>query len=243
MGDLYVELNFVDRGVIINDHYIISDLHLGYSDTIDSLTIEDEREEILPRIKSVLEEYDVNTLVVAGDVFHSFGSPSQSAREFFRSLDSLSREFNVTKEFLRGNHDTEALEEFFVSSKFDFKYQFSYEGYTICVTHGHKIPEISHDVDLYIIGHLHPVVRINGVDWPAYLHGKNTYDQASLLVVPAFSSYKDGVVVSDHTKTNINFPFVEPEQFADMKPLVYDSNNGSVKEFPVLSKSSEFFGL
>lgn len=238
-------VTFTKRGVVVGNHFIISDLHIGYSDVIDSMTIEDERNEIIDSLQSVYRNHMIDKLVIAGDVFHEFGSPSRSARDLLRSIQEMTSNHRVEFVAIRGNHDKQALS----NSRYliDFKESYQFEVSTnegscsIGVAHGDKEPQFKSD--LYIIGHLHPSVRIEGVSWPVYLYAQSIYEGSDLLVLPAFSSYKDGVIISKNTRTSIDFPMVSPPKFKQFYPIVYDFSDDSVKIFPQLAKSDKYFNV
>jgi putative SbcD/Mre11-related phosphoesterase len=239
------EIEFTNRGVIIGNNFIISDLHIGYSDVVESMSIEDEREEIIDRLKYVYKENQIDSVIIAGDIFHEFGSPSRSARNLLKSIQRISSKHRVEFIAIKGNHDTEAV----ANSRYlvDFKQEYYFTSniggseYEIGVIHGHEKP--SSEADLFVLGHLHPIVRIDGVDWPVYLFGENIYGSSDTVVLPAFSSYKDGVTVSSRTNTSIDFPVIKPDQFEELYPLVYDSKEDAVREFLQLSKSDDYFNI
>lgn len=237
------EILFTKRGLILDSHLIISDLHIGYSDVIDSMTIEDEQEEIIDRLKNVYSSNQIDKLVIAGDIFHEFGSPSKPARELLKRIRRVSSEYGVEFIALKGNHDSNAVSDskYLVDFKDEYYFTTSYNDSesVVGVIHGHKPPE--KDASLYILGHLHPNIRIDGVSWPIYLYGENIYNGSDVLILPAFSSYKDGVIVSKTTHTEIDFPLVSPTEFSELSPIVFDSENDDIRVFPILEKSDEYF--
>lgn len=235
-------LSYSNRGVVIGNTYVISDLHLGYSDEISSMTQQDERVEIADRITSTLDDKEIETVVLNGDVFHEFKRPSDKAREIFDELKLRLQADDINLQVITGNHDTVAKEQF--SSTIDFKpyYKFYNEGFEVVVTHGHKMVEVENP-DMFIFGHLHPVMKVSGINWPTYLLGEDIYEDADVLILPCYSEYQDGVVISERTKTDIEFPYINISDFGKMRPMIYDDNKDDVKKFPILEESGEYFGL
>lgn len=235
-------LSYSNRGVIIGGTYIISDLHLGYSDEIPSMTQQDERIEIADRITATLENEDIESIVLNGDIFHQFKRPSDKAREIFNELKLRVQADDINLFVISGNHDKVAKEQF--SSTIDFKsyHKFKHQNTEVVVTHGHKMVEAG-GADLFIFGHLHPVMKVSGVNWPSYLFGEEIYDSSDVLILPCYSEYQDGVVISKRTKIDIKFPYIGVSDFARMRPIIYDDNKDDVKKFPILEKSDSYFGL
>lgn len=235
-------LSYSNRGVVIGDTYIISDLHLGYSEDIPSMTQQDERVEIADRITATLENENIESMVLNGDVFHQFKRPSDKAREIFDELKLRVQADDINLFVVTGNHDKVAKEQF--SSSIDFKpyYKFKHQDTEVVVTHGHKMVEAG-DADLFVFGHLHPVMKVSGVNWPSYLLGEEIYGDSDVLILPCYSKYQDGVVISKRTKMDIKFPYIRTSDFAKMSPIIYDDNKDDVKKFPILEKSDSYFGL
>lgn len=239
------EVKFTERGVLLENHFIVSDLHIGYSDVIESMTIEDERAEILDRLEKVYKDEQVDRLVVAGDVFHEFGSPSRPARQLLKDIQQSASKHRVEFTAIRGNHDTKAVSDskYLIDYKDEYYFSATYNGEAnkVGVIHGHELPD--EDADIYILGHLHPNVKIDGINWPTYLYGHSLYNDSDLFVLPAFSSYKDGNIISKVTRTEIEFPLVSSQDFREFAPIVYDSEGNTTRMFPKLDKSAEYFSI
>lgn len=234
------DISFVRRGVIIEDKYIVSDLHLGYSSEIDTMTKQDEKSHILQNIKDVLDMYKIDQLVIAGDLFHEFGKPSQNAQDILDFLLTRLEVAGCELVLIRGNHD-QNVDDYIGNNVMREDYDFMFNQECITVVHGHKMWSDYEETDIFIMGHLHPVVKINGSEWPTYLYG--SFEENSYLILPAYSRYQDGVVVSNRMKLDIQFPFIEKSDFSVFKPLVYDDNKMEIREFPKLEESSEYFGV
>lgn len=226
-------IKFTNRGLIIKDCYIISDLHIGYSDTIQSMTIKDEKDEIIPKIRNVLETNDIEKVIMNGDIFHPFRTAKDFQIDVLDKINSIVNRNCKDMILVEGNHDENTVENLI--------YNFSdyYNLNNITVTHGHKMKD--QDSDLYILGHIHPTVRINGVMWPTYLYGYSKDIDSDILVLPTFSNYQDGVVISSNTDLNIECPYVN--DFGNMYPYIYDSNRDIVRELPKLKHSDKYMNI
>jgi len=243
MEDLRIK--YTERGILIEDDVFISaDYHIGYSDSIRAMTLTQERDEISNRVQRVLNNLKPEGFVINGDIFHEFTPASDEARNLYENMVArITVDANYHP--IIGNHDEPTDAEY--PNLIDFKNEKTFHfdrpngDIKVTVLHGHKKPET--DADLYVVGHLHPVVKINGVKWPVYLKGENIYNEADVIVLPTFTKYQDGVVVSDRMNLNIDFPMVPHGLFKDLKPLVYDEDEKTIREFPVLSKSSSYFGV
>lgn len=237
-----VKIEYFERGIIIDDNIFVSgDYHLGYSDSIDTMTIEDEKQEIFKHIDSVLENKNIDLFIINGDIFHRFTPASKNTRRLYHEIISHLEENNVDIKFIKGNHDRSTNSKY--PSLVDFNKFISLElnDQEIIIIHGHNKYNISGD--LIILNHLHPIVKIDSIKWPAYLYGENIYENADVLILPAFTSYQDGVTISDTVDIDIDFPIVTKRQFEDFKPIVFDESKNVGREFPKFSKISNKFNL
>lgn len=232
-------IEFCKRGIIIDNKYIISDTHIGYSNIINTMKLDDERDNIIERIKNVTEKPNINELVINGDVFHEFKTPSDDARHLFSEIKSMVELNNCKLTCIYGNHDEKSHNS--IKSIYDFEdfYSFSIDGNKIVVTHGHNVVD-NKNAELYIFGHIHPVININGVKWPTYLYSDQIDKDYNILISPCFSTYQDGVIVSDDTVLSVDFPYLRSDEFDNFKPYVYDSDKDEVREFPPLSEISNY---
>lgn len=243
MNDL--NIRYSRRGILIEDDVFISgDYHIGYSDSIETMTLGQERDEISNRVRSVIDELNPTDFVINGDMFHEFTPASDEARRLYKNMVAR---ITVDADYqpIMGNHDEPTNSKYQNLVDFEnertFKFEKESENITVTILHGHQEPES--ESDLYVISHLHPVVKINGIKWPVYLKGEDIYNGSDVIVLPTFTKYQDGVVISDEMKLSIDFPIVSRGRFRDLKPLVYDESEKTIREFPVLSKSSSYFGV
>lgn len=173
-----------EKAAIVGDTAIIADLHLGFENVMQNKGVAIPRmqvREIVRNVKKIIKRYDINKLIVAGDLKHEFSKNLpyewEDVREFVESLD-------VELEVVRGNHDNflaSILAEYGIELKEYVKVGKYY------VIHGHK----DLGFERVIIGHEHPAikVRVRGglYSYPCYLVADNTK-----IVLPAFSPLMSG---------------------------------------------------
>lgn len=229
--------HLTNRGVLVDDCFIISDLHLGYSREIQSMTINDERENIADQINNILTRNRISSFIFCGDIFHNFSSPNEKTLELYNELRSRIQIENAEVINIIGNHDKNIPNNTGIT--FNDYYKISVDGSEIVITHGHNKQEIPAG-DEYIIGHLHPTVRVNGKKWACYLYGPSKLNSSNILVLPAFSSYQDGITISESFTVDVDIPFINTTDMSDFQPIVYDESDDSTKMFPNLSKSSKY---
>lgn len=173
-----------EKAAIIGNTAIIADLHLGFENVMQNKGVAIPRmqvKEIVKNVKKIIDKYNINRLIVAGDLKHEFSKNLpyewEDVREFVESVD-------VELEVVRGNHDNflaAILAEYGIELKEHVKVDKYY------VIHGHKDLEF----ERVIIGHEHPAikVRVRGglYSFPCYL----VADDAK-IALPAFSPLMSG---------------------------------------------------
>src|SRR5262249_16952654 len=137
--------------------------------------------ETLGRLERVLGRAAIARLIVAGDLVESPRPCRRTAADLRRLRDWLDAR-RVSLMVLEGNHDrslfagsqpgTAAIRESAAS--------WVVAGWTI--GHGHR----PLDGERTISGHLHPVLRLDGMNYPCFLAG------AGRIILPAFSSNAAG---------------------------------------------------
>ncbi|WP_456469360.1 metallophosphoesterase [Archaeoglobus sp.] len=173
-----------EKAAIVDNTAIIADLHLGFENVMQNRGVAIPRmqvKEIVEDVKKIIDKYNVNKLIVAGDLKHEFSRNLpyewEDVREFIESVD-------VNLEVVRGNHDNflaSILAEYGIELKEYVKVGDYY------VIHGHKDSEF----ERVIMGHEHPAVkiRVRGAlySFPCYLVA-----DSSKVVLPAFSPLMSG---------------------------------------------------
>ena len=164
---------------------IISDLHIGYEDSLNRKGILVPKvyfKEFLERLKLMLE--DVDTVIINGDFHHEFSKFTYADRD---SSDKLLKIIGDRKLIvIEGNHDP--LVKFIL--KLDIQKFYKINDVLIC--HGDKI--IDGDSKVIIIGHEHASVglkeNVRIEHYKAFLVGK--FEKKTLIVMPSCNLATEG---------------------------------------------------
>lgn len=229
-------LKFTNRGVIIDDRYIISDTHIGYSQTVRSMTLDDEKNEITSKIERVVDNNKIQKLIINGDIFHNFGEPQEEHIKLLENIEIILNENDIELILIKGNHDQNALE------RFEFEDYIIYKN--VLITHGHEKYEENinrENIKYCVLGHIHPNIRINGSKWPTYLYGQSDITGYKTLILPAFNKYQDGVIITKNTNLSVEFPYVDT--FLNMYPYVLDESIDITRRMPKLKDSDKYMNI
>jgi putative SbcD/Mre11-related phosphoesterase len=196
------ELRFGARAVYLPDEDTasVSDLHVGLADAArrDGTALPfDEETALEEAVRDVLARFEPSTLVFDGDVQHSFGGIGD-ARETVRRLERVVEASGAEAVFVEGNHDTDL--DTVVETR-----PWHEEGGVVFV-HGDTVPANLPDASLYVVGHDHPTVEIEGQKQPCFLHGP--YEGAEVVMTPALNPLCEGVVVNGMRARDFMSPFV-----------------------------------
>lgn len=227
-----MDLKYDGKAVLVDDTLVIADTHLGFTEELQIGNPRDEYQSFLDALTELVHTHKPQTVVIAGDIFDSFKFPPDktlnTVREAKNYINSQGARLVVTP----GNHDTDAIPwESGIVDEATPEYRVNQE---VVILHGHKEP--TKDADLYIIGHLHPTVRIQTQKWPCYLYGKNAYGNSDVLILPKFTEHSGGAAISSTYTPEIDFPLAN--SFSEFKPIVWDTNERETREFPKLSDFS-----
>ena len=252
-----VALSFGDRAVYLreDDALVIADVHLGRgaASVVDAPI--DAVDGVVERLSGLLERFEPETVVVAGDLLHSFSFVPQDVR---KQVDAIVRAVETADANLvltPGNHDP-MVEDVFSGAIFD-----SYrpgDGRTV-VYHGDVEPTaleeetlegatLEEETDsppvprLYVVGHDHPALSIDGRKRPCFLYGSGVYPLESgarvdVLVLPAFSRLARGTTVNRRRASDFQSPLITA--IDPFYPVVRDVDAGETLWFPRLGECRE----
>ncbi len=220
--------SIVDLALKVEDYLIISDLHLGYEQSLNAEGIMIPRFQyplIIERLKEIQEKSSCSNIVVNGDLKHEFGQISRQewneTREF---LEYLKTNFNDIV-LIKGNHDNFTR---FIANKTDLEVEESFPIGDSLVLHGDKIIDPDPDIKKLIIGHEHPCIGLRSGERlekiKCYLAGK--YKDSNLLVMPSFNFVTEG---SDILQEKPLSPFLKAIPGGDLE--VYAVENFEVFPF------------
>lgn len=221
-------LEFRDRAVFLPEHatLVLADLHLGKDAASNVEWPVGERGDIAERFATLVERYDPDEIVVAGDFLHSFSTLPRGVMESIRELTSTAREVGARVVVTPGNHDS-LLGEVWKGPTSD---EYRVGGWLI--THGHEEPEGK--ANGYIVGHDHPTIDIEGRRQPCYLYAEDHYRGADLLMLPSFTKLAAGVVVNGMRTRDFQSPLVTRAD--DLEPVVRDEADDETLRFPSLGE-------
>ncbi|MFO8114608.1 MAG: metallophosphoesterase [Halorubrum sp.] len=212
-----------------HDALVIADLHVGRGEASAVSLPLGEREDLVDRLAGLAARFDPATVVVAGDVVHTFDRVSDRSLGTLAALRDVCEAAGAELELVAGNHDTA------LASAWEGPVHGEYAldaadidnaEFRTIVCHGHEAPETA--ADRYVIGHVHPTIEIEGDRRPCFLRGEGVYRGADLLMLPAFTRLAPGVAVNDMRTGAFDSPLVTD---ADrLSPVVYDPGAGDASD-------------
>jgi putative SbcD/Mre11-related phosphoesterase len=214
-----------DRAVYLSrpDALVLADLHLGRGRTSNVSLPLPEREVIAERLDELLEAFEPETVVVAGDVCHAFSTVPGGVEETLDALRERVREAGADLVLVEGNHDA------MLSSIAEPTSEHRLGNGTL-VYHGHERP--GGDADRYVIGHEHPAIEIEGRRHPCFLWGEGVYRGADVLVLPAFTELAAGTIVNGLRGSDTQSPLLS--SIGRFRPVVADDGDAGTLVFPPL---------
>jgi len=212
------------------DALVVADLHLGRDEASGVAFPLGAREDLTERLAGLVSRFDPASVVVAGDVLHTFGRVGDGAREGLRELRAVCRDGGARPVLVAGNHDG------LLSEVWDGDVHDSYrlEDGSL-VVHGHEPPGA--EADRYVIGHDHPAITVEGVRHPCLLYGPEAYRGADVAVLPAFNRLAPGAEVNGMRAGDFQSPLVR--ELGAFRPVVYDADAEDTLRFPPLSEFRE----
>ncbi|WP_171814690.1 metallophosphoesterase [Halopiger xanaduensis] len=221
------------------DALLVADVHLGRAAASSVDAPIDDGADVRDRLASLLERTGAGTVVVAGDLLHSFNSVPHGVARDLSALESAVTAAGADFVVTPGNHDTMLAElEGFDGEVVD-EYRLA-DGETV-VCHGHEQP--SAEAKRYVVGHDHPALSIEGRKRPCFLYGPGVYesgtgtatgDPADVLVLPAFTRLAGGAAVNGMRARDFQSPLVaDADAFY---PAVWDGEREESLWFPPLGE-------
>lgn len=223
-----MDVELADRAAFLStaDALVLADLHVGRDATSNVSLPLGERRDLLTRLEALLERFDPETVVFAGDVLHAFSRLPEATPDTVAALEAAVDDAGADPVVLRGNHDArldevaDAAEERRLSDG-------------TVVLHGHEAPET--DAPRYVVGHDHPAIVIEGRKRPCALFGPDAYRGADVLMLPAFTRLAGGTAVNGLRARDFQSPLVAESVGLDaFRPLVWDADARETLTFPPL---------
>ena len=223
------ECAFADRAVFLDGTLVLADLHLGKDARSEVEFSLGERTDLVSRLTALVERFDPEEVVFAGDLLHSFSTVPDDVPASLDALRRVAAEADAGLVVTPGNHDTMLDSLWDGPSAAEHRLD---DGTVLC--HGHATPEL--DAPRYVVGHDHPKITIEGDDWPCYLLGEGVYEGSDVLVLPAFTRLAGGVSVNGGygRGTFERSPLVtDIDRF---RPVVRDDRSDETRTFPPLGE-------
>ncbi|MEZ3144731.1 metallophosphoesterase [Halobaculum sp. MBLA0143] len=243
---------FRDRAVYFarGDTLVLADLHVGRGEAADVEFPLGEATDLRERLSGLLAAFDPETVVVAGDVLHQFSRTSDAVARSLSDLREACLDAGARPVLVAGNHDA------MLSSVWDGPTPDSHEielsdespdgpaddflpetvPGPVVVRHGHETPPAAEAdrAGLYVVGHDHPTVEIQGKRRPCYLFVPDAIQGTPALMLPAFNRIPAGVVVNGMSGADFQSPFVTAAN--PVHPVVWDSEADERLSFPRLGE-------
>lgn len=188
--------SIIDLALKIKDYLIISDLHLGYEQSLNAEGIMVPKFQyplIIQRLEEIHKTSSCKKIVVNGDLKHEFGRISrQEWDETLNFLEYLKENFEEII-LVKGNHDNFTK---FIAQKTDLKVHESFLVGDTIIMHGDKILSRleAENISNIVIGHEHPCIGLRNGERvekiKCYLAG--TYKKWNLTVMPSFNFVTEG---------------------------------------------------
>ncbi|MEY7850679.1 metallophosphoesterase [Natrarchaeobius sp. A-rgal3] len=228
--DVDLPFSLEERAVSVPDAdaLILADVHLGraVASSVDAPI--GDGTDVRTRLEAVLERIEPETVVVAGDLLHSFEYVPRGVESDLSALEEAVADADASLVVTPGNHDT-MLEEVF-SGETTAEYRLADDETVVC--HGHERPET--DASRYVVGHDHPAISLEGRKRPCFLYGLEIYDGADVLVLPAFTRAAAGATVNGMRSRDFQSPLVTDVDAC--YPAVWDDSKGEPLWFPPLGE-------
>lgn len=199
--NLAMGVTAIDLALLVKDRLIISDVHIGYEDMLQSrgvLIPKFQLQDTIKRLKSILEETRPRTVVINGDLKHEFGRiSSQEWRDTLKLLDMI-LEHAKKIIIVKGNHDPILGP---IARKRGIEIVKDYTLGDVLVTHGDVEPNLEgkerKNIKTIIMGHEHPAIlihdKVRRERFKCFLVGK--YKRKTLIAQPSFFLLTEGTDV------------------------------------------------
>jgi len=226
------DVSFARRAAYLEpgDALVLADVHLGRDRGSAVEFPLGERDDVLDRLGGLLDRFAPATVVVAGDLLHSFDRLPAGAADAVASLRGAVEAAGADLVVTPGNHDGLLAETFDGATPDEHRLA---DGTLVC--HGHEPP--SGSAPRYVVGHDHPALAVEGRRHPCFLHGEGAFRGGDVLVLPAFSRLARGVDVGA-ARGGFMSPLLAGGA-GTVRPVVYDDDAGEALAFPPLSALRE----
>lgn len=236
-----MEPELFDGAVLLGDTCVVADVHLGLEDSLRGTGLNfplNEGDRLRQRLEGVMDRFEPGRFVLNGDILHEFGRIPRGLDERLDELLELLESRVDEVVLIEGKHDR------MLETVTDREVLREYRVDGALVLHGDAEPgDLSDGQDslrdagspgLYVIGHEHPAIEIEGEKRCCYLLGEAR--GAEVLVLPAFNELSRGVTVNRMGREDFMSPLLRDA--ANLRPLVEAGDE--VLEFPPMGEIRRF---
>jgi putative SbcD/Mre11-related phosphoesterase len=217
---------YEDRALLLGATLVVADLHVGRGTGGNLEFPVGAGAELVERFRSLVGRHAPETVVVAGDLLHSFQTVPRTVEDTVAGLATACSDADARLVVTPGNHDT------MLSSVWDGPTEREFRVGETLVLHGHETPES--DADRYVVGHDHPTIEIEGQRRPCYLVGPDQYHGSEVVMLPSFNRLNAGVAVNEMRASDFQSPLVTDTD--RLRPVVWDEQARETREFPPLGE-------
>ncbi|MFC7072863.1 metallophosphoesterase [Halovenus rubra] len=217
-----------ERAIVLDNVLVVADLHVGRGSASNVELPVGDGSDMIQRLSELCQEFNPGTVIVAGDLLHSFNTIPRQVERTVDGLQSVVSDLGAELVVTPGNHDT--MLDTVWSGPTTQEYKISGTGTVVC--HGHVEPEM--DAQRYIIGHDHPTISIEGQRLPCHLASQEAYQGAALLMLPSFNRLVRGVEVNDMSSSDFMSPLVCDA--GSLAPALRDTDARETLTFPTLEE-------
>lgn len=233
---------FRDRAVHLRDAdaLLLADLHVGRAAASDVEYPLGEADDLERRLRALVGRFEPAAVVFAGDVLHRFGRVSVAAERSLSALVDACRDAGARPVAVRGNHDAALADVWEGTVRDAYELDCRVRGEPAVVRHGHEAPPGDERAGLYVVGHDHPTVSVEGNRRHCWLYAERAVRGADVLMLPAFSRLAAGVEVNGMDARDFQSPFVTDADA--LRPILArtgddgDEGGGDPLEFPPLGE-------
>ncbi len=221
----------LDLALEVEDHLVISDLHLGYEEALNYQGImipKFQYPKIIKRMEEIHSQSHSPNIIINGDLKHEFGKINrQEWNETLKFIEYLKERFQEII-LIKGNHDPLTP---IIARKTGLDVYPAYSTGNFMVMHGDKIPEKWDEIteENIIIGHEHPSVGIRSGERmekvKCFLSGN--FRDKKMIVMPSFNFITEGSNVL-HEKP--------------LSPFLKETNHDDLEVFGVENFETFYFG-
>lgn len=224
----------IDAALLIKDHLIISDIHLGYEYALNRegfMIPRFQYKKIKARLKEIIDASNAGKIIVNGDLKHEFGKISKQEWDEVMDFIKFLKEHFDEIILIKGNHDNFTG---FIAEKCGLEVYESYSVENYIVMHGDKIPPDFNEIKggTVIIGHEHPSIGLRSGERlekvKCFLKGK--VNNNKFIVMPSFNFITEG---SDCLQEKTISPFLKDVSLGDFEVFAVENfevmNFGKIK--------------